>query len=228
MDPTLSPYATPGASAGQNPQLAALLRQLLGNQQNQPGSAGATPPGTPPTGQMPLAGGQQGSNQGPYGGAGSVIKGLFNPPPTSILGQARTGLTNMFSPGGASAGTAGSPPAAPLGTGLGTYEGNIPSPANPAGPNGVMGLPSSAAGGSVTQGAGQMPLTSNGPAPTGQMPLAGASNFGSGAVNPAGPDAMTQALMAPPGAGVLPTGQMPLASAGVAGGAGSLSDMLML
>jgi hypothetical protein len=101
MDPTLSPYGTPGTPpGGQNPQLAAILRQLLGNQQNQPGSSGGGAPQTGQPGQPGQGGGQgSGQDQGPFGNAGNVIKGLFNPPPTSILGQARTGLSNLFSPG---------------------------------------------------------------------------------------------------------------------------------
>jgi hypothetical protein len=83
-----------------------------------------------------------------------------------------------------------------------------------------MGQPSSAGFTGLTQGAGADP--------TGQFPTA--AGFGGGATNPAGPDAMTQALMAPPAAGgtVMPTGQFPTANAAGFGGASSLSDMLML
>jgi hypothetical protein len=221
MDPTLSPYGTPGAPPAQNAQLATLLRQLLGNQQNQPSSGGGAPTQAPQPGQ---GGGQSGGqDQGPFGNAGNVMKGLLNPPPTSILGQARTGLSNLFSPGGASPSPASpSPATAALSNGLGTYEGDIPSPANPAGPGGVMGQPSSAGFTGLTQGAGADP--------TGQFPTANAAGFGGGATNPAGPDAMTQALMASPAAGGtgMPTGQFPTANAAGFGGANSLSDMLML
>lgn len=226
MDPTLSPYGTPGTPPAQNNQLAMMLKQLLGNQQNQPGSGGGAPPQGGQPGQPGQGGGQ---DQGPFGGAGNVIKGLFNPPPTSILGQARTGLQNMFSPSPASAAT---PPA-----GLGTYEGNIPSPANPAGP-GTMGImpsspmaPPSASpsmGGSATDPSSFAPSTqgmgSNGIGPMimGDPGAAGGAApqnpFGFGA-NPAGPDAMTQALMAPPAMAANPAGF---------GGGAALSDMLML
>lgn len=215
MDPTLSPYgATPGAPPAQNSQLAAVLRQLLGNQQNQPGGGTGGPSGAQPAapGAAQQGGGQ---NQGTFGGAGNVIKGLFNPPPTSILGQGITGVKNLFQ--GPS--TSASP--SPMGTGLGTYEGNIPSPANLGGmgPTGVAGqapgapAPTAAlAPPSVTGGAGNM----------GMDPSGGAANpFGMGA-NPASPDAMTQALMAQPG---MTAGAVNPATLG---GGASLSDMLML
>lgn len=219
MDPTLSPYGATGAPA-QNNQLAMMLKQLLGNQQNQPGGATAPSPGQPgqTPGQTPGQSGQGGGqNNGVFGGAGNVIKGLFNPPPTSILGQGITGVKNLFQ--------GPSTTASPASTGLGTYEGNIPSPANPAGPGGTMGMPaapalqnaggsamdpSSFAGPSTTMGAGNM----------GADPGAALNPFGfGGGANPAGPDAMTQALMAPPAMAANP--------AGFAGGA-NLADMLML
>ncbi len=194
-----SPYGAGGAP-GQGDQLSMLLKQLLGNQQNQPGTGGGAPPQAGQPGQgMGGPGGQPQNPNLPFSGAGNLIQGLFNPPPTSILGQGITGIKNLFSPGqGASPSLS---PASPLSNGLGTYEGNIPSPANPTG---SYGPPSQSS----------MSSDQNG--------------FGGGAVNPAGPDAMTQALMAPPGAGVMPTGQFPTANAAGFGGPSSLSDMLML
>ncbi len=226
VDQTLTPYGTPGMPPAQNTQLATLLRQLLGNQQNQPGSGGGANPQSAQAPQGVTGGATGGQDQGPFGGAGNVIKGLFNPPPTSILGQARTGLSNLFQ----GPGTTASP--TPLSGDLGTYEGNIPSPANPAGP-GTMGIMPSASSAppSVTGGAGSMgggatdPMSFAGPSMT-----QGAGNMGapapqdpfSFAGNPASPDAMTQALMASPGVtagAVNPAGF---------GGSASLSDMLML
>lgn len=222
MDPTLSPYGATGAPA-QNNQLAMMLKQLLGNQQNQPGGATAPSPGQP--GQTPGQPGQGGGqNNGVFGGAGNVIKGLFNPPPTSILGQGMTGVKNLFSP--TQNASAMTPPG-----GQSTYEGNIPSPANPAGPGtmGIMPQPASTAAmapASVTGGAGGMGAPA--PDPTsfaGSPSTMGAGSMGAGTGdptsflggNPAGPDAMTQALMTPP-----------LANPAGFGGGATLSDMLML
>lgn len=228
MDPTLSPYGTPGTPPAQNNQLAMLLKQLLGNQQNQPGAGAGGPPQAGQPGQNAGQGGaQSGQDNSTFGGAGNVIKGLFNPPPTSILGQGITGVKNLFQ--------GPSTTASPAPAGLGTYEGNIPSPANPAGP-GTMGIMPSASSAvappSVTGGAGSMgggatdPMSFAGPPTTmgagnmGMDPGAGVNPFGfGGGANPAGPDAMTQALMAPPAMAANP--------AGFAGGA-NLADMLML
>ena len=216
MDPTLSPYGA-GAPPAQNNQLAMLLKQLLGNQQNQPGSGTGGPSGAQPSAPgAPQQGG--GQNQGTFGGAGNVIKGLFNPPPTSILGQGITGVKNLFQ----GPGTTASPPPSP---GLGTYEGNIASSANPAGPGGVMGMPAAPAlqnaGGASFDPSSAAPPTTMGAGNMGMDPGAGVNPFGfGGGANPAGPDAMTQALMAPPAA----AGMNP---AGFAGGA-NLADMLML
>jgi hypothetical protein len=223
-----SPYGASGAP-GQNNQLAMILKQLLGNQQNQPGSGGGGPPQATQPGQgMPGSGGQPQNPNLPFSSAGNLIQGLFNPPSDSILGQARTKLSNLFQ----GPGTSASP--TPTGTGLGTYEGNIPSPANPAGP-GTMGIMPSASNAppSVTGGAGNMgggatdPMSFAGPPTTmgagsmGADPGAAVNPFGfGGGANPASVDAMTQALMTPPtAAGMNPAGF---------GGASSLSDMLML
>jgi hypothetical protein len=104
MDPTTpgatSPYQTsaaptPSAGAISPTQLQAILAAL--NQQQGQNQAG----GAQPMGQSQA----QNANL-PFSQAGNMIKGLISPPPTSLLGQAASGIGNALGFGGQPGGSA--------------------------------------------------------------------------------------------------------------------------
>ena len=174
MDPTTpapaSTYAaaTPAPAAGIQPaQLQAILAALKAQEAQGGGSQPAAGTAQPAQGQ-----GQNGPNQNlPFSSAGNVIKGIFNPPPTSILGKAESGIGNALGFG------SGSPqPSAGAGAMSPGYQ-----PMDPGSPMNIM--PSGAMGGNSS------------------APMPGSPNaFGAGAVptpftQPGSPDAMSQLLM---------------------------------
>lgn len=194
---TGSPYANQNAPGGASPSMLSMLRSILsGGQQNPAGGGSAPSPGQPPAAAASPNGTSSPSN--PYGGAGSLIKGIINPPPTSILGQAKSSL---FGGPGQSSGLGGAPPPPTAGPSMSSagpagFEGNIASPANPFDPStGSFGMQPSQqpmASGGPGGGTGGVPL----PQPNPNGAFAGAQPPGAGSFNPAGVDPMTAALMA--------------------------------
>ena len=197
---TGSPYGNQNATS---PSMLSMLRSILAGQQGSsaPGSS-APNPAQPPAqnaagGSQPQAGS---SPSNPFGGAGSLIKGLINPPPTSILGQAKTSL--MGGPG-QSSGLGGAPPPPTAGPSISNagpagFEGNTASPANPFDPStGTFSMQPQQAASLTNPGpsggmTGDVPL----PQPNPNGAFSGAQPPGAAAFNPSGVDPMTAALMA--------------------------------